>query len=123
MRNIIIAILLTIAISALDQSANITCYSYSVQSAANLYISFNKAAYKYTIPDLQLQKSQNHNQFLCSPGTLSNNILTFGAYQSNLHSIKLSAVDLSILSQSNSAAPYPPYIYFYRQFNTVISFK
>ena len=101
-----IAFLLTLAAYASAQQ--IYCYPASVQSASNLYISFDSAAYKYSIPDLNRQVQRSYNQHLCYPATLNTNFVTFAASSTNTNSTNLNANDLTVANQHNSAAPYRP---------------
>ncbi len=102
---LLLAAVMSIAFVAAD---DIVCYPTAVQSAADLlFVSFQSSAYKYTIPDLSLQITKSYNQYLCVPGSLANNVLTFAGNQENTNSTNLSVVDLSISSQSDQPAPIP----------------
>jgi hypothetical protein len=105
MRFIFIAAIAIIA--SVVSAQNIVCFPTGVQTANSLYIAYNKAAYKYSLPDLNLKASKNYNQYLCSPGTFGNNLVRFAAGQQNTNSTSLNPDNLSIVSQSNSPAPYP----------------
>ncbi len=103
--------ILALAIIAITSvfAIDIGCYPSAVQSSSNqLYVSYNKNAYKYSLPDLNLKASKSYNQYVCGPATISSSNVRFAASQSNSNSTLVSGVDLSIVSQSNSAAPYPP---------------
>jgi hypothetical protein len=109
MKSILLCALALIASAVVAQAYQ--CPPALVQDANNAFIAFNSAVFKYSIPDLNLNFNfRVLNQQLCGPATLNNNQLTFAANSENTNSTIISASDLSIISQSNSPAPYPPVI-------------
>ncbi len=108
MKSMLLLAAVTLMSTAFVAADDIICYPAAVQSPADLlFVSFQSSAYKYTIPDLSLQITKSYNQYLCGPGSLANNVLTFAGNQENSNSTNLSVVDLSITSQSDQPAPYP----------------
>jgi hypothetical protein len=106
MKTILLAtLLLATAITA--DTITVPCAPTAVAGTNSFFIAYLSDAYKYSLPDLNLQLHKSYNQQLCPPSSFSGSDLVFAGDQLNDNSTKLSSSDLSIIAQSDSPAPNP----------------
>jgi len=95
-----------LGLSQLSEQVNITCYPCAVPANKQLFVSFEEAAYRYSLPTLTLQRSNtNYTHPLCCPGTYLRRRLIFAAGPDNLNSTVIDPSSLAVSSELEGPAP------------------
>lgn len=99
-----------LGLTQLSEQVNITCYPCAVPANKLLYVSFEEAAYRYSLPKLALQRSRtNYSHPLCCPGTFLRRRLIFAAGPANLNSSLIDPNSLAVsMELARPAPPSPP---------------
>jgi hypothetical protein len=106
----VLGLVIMLGLTQPTEQVNITCYPCAVPANKQLFVTFEEAAYRYSLPTLSLQRSKtNYSHPLCCPGTFERRRLIFAAGQDNLNSTLLDPSSLAVVSElAGPAPPSPP---------------
>jgi hypothetical protein len=107
--SISLVLLVVLALVRPSYQVNITCYPCAVSTGTTQFVGFEKAVYKYQLPELLLQNNQtNYTHPMCCPGNSNRRRLTFAAGPENLNSTMLDTQTLAVIAEQNYPAPPAP---------------